>query len=188
MDVCYHLAACCYGGDDMDQECIFVLHEFMDGEARNWFCRHVLHTNRDKLYWTFKEVLIGLYNRFVNAVTMQEAHEAFRTAVYDAQMGIQTFYDDLVGHAQNMAVYLDEFTIRETFLDGIPAEMCHTLIRNDNLLLEVNTVTEFLAYAICYEQSARTATHYDQHSSHCTTGQRQPVKVGTFLVKRSKME
>ncbi|KAG6893978.1 hypothetical protein C0993_012606, partial [Termitomyces sp. T159_Od127] len=108
--------------------------------------------------------------------TMQEAHEAFRTAVYDAQMGIQTFYDDLVGHAQNMAVYLDEFTIRETFLDGIPAEMCHTLIRNDNLLLEVNTVTEFLAYAICYEQSARTATHYDQHSSHCTTGQRQPVK------------
>ncbi|KAG6864009.1 hypothetical protein C0993_009658 [Termitomyces sp. T159_Od127] len=149
--------ACCYGGDDMDQEHIFVLHEFMDGEARNWFRRHVLHTNRDKSYWTFKEVLIGLYNRFVNAATMQEAHEAFRTAVYDARTGIQTFYDDLVGHAQNMAVYPDEFTIRETFLDGIPAEMCRALICDNNLSPEVNTVTEFLA-------------------SRRATGQRQPVK------------
>ncbi|KAG6871151.1 hypothetical protein C0992_011612, partial [Termitomyces sp. T32_za158] len=145
MDVCYHLAVCCYSGDDMDQERIFVLHKFMDGEARNWFRRHVLHTNRDKSYWTFKEVLIGLYNRFVNAATMQEACEAFRTAVYDAQMGVQTFYDDLVGHAQNMAVYLDEFTIWETFLDGIPAEMHRALIPDDNLSPEVNTVTEFLA-------------------------------------------
>ncbi|KAG6898668.1 hypothetical protein C0995_008888 [Termitomyces sp. Mi166 len=73
MDVCYHLAACCYGGDDMDQERIFALHEFINGEAWNWFHRHVLHTNRDKQDWTFKEVLIRLYNRFVNVATMQEA-------------------------------------------------------------------------------------------------------------------
>ncbi|KAG6882803.1 hypothetical protein C0995_013719, partial [Termitomyces sp. Mi166 len=135
----------------MDQERIFVLHEFIDGEAQKWFCRHVLHTNWDKQDWTFKEVLIGLYNRFVNAATMQEAHEAFRTAVYDAQTGIQTFYDKLVGHAQNMAMYLDEFTIQETFLDGIPAEMRRVLIHDNNLSPEVNTVTEFLAYAIRYE-------------------------------------
>ncbi|KNZ74480.1 hypothetical protein J132_06829 [Termitomyces sp. J132] len=144
--------------------------------------------NRDKPYWTFKEVLIGLYNRFVKAATMQEACEAFRMTVYNARMGIQTFYDDLVGHAQNMAVYPDEFTIWETFLDGIPAEMRCALIHDDNLSPEVNTVTEFLAYAICYEQSAQTATHYDQRSSRHATGQHQPVKVGTFLAKRSEME
>ncbi|KAG6894035.1 hypothetical protein C0995_015250 [Termitomyces sp. Mi166 len=73
MDVCYHLAACCYGGDDMDQERIFALHEFINGEARNWFRCHILHTNKNKQDWTFKEVLIGLYNRFVNTATMQEA-------------------------------------------------------------------------------------------------------------------
>ncbi|KAG6870067.1 hypothetical protein C0995_015415, partial [Termitomyces sp. Mi166 len=145
MDICYHLAACCYGGDNMDYERIFVLHEFIDGEAWNWFRCHVLHTNRDKQDWTFKEVLIGLYNCFMNAATMQEAQEAFRTAVYDAQTGVQTFYKELIGHAQNMAMYPDEFTIRETFLDGIPAEMHCTLIRDDNLSPEVNTVTEFLA-------------------------------------------
>ncbi|KAG6885022.1 hypothetical protein C0995_009635, partial [Termitomyces sp. Mi166 len=34
MDICYHLAACCYGGDNMDQERIFVLHKFIDGEVQ----------------------------------------------------------------------------------------------------------------------------------------------------------
>ncbi|KAG6883802.1 hypothetical protein C0995_011505 [Termitomyces sp. Mi166 len=122
---------CCYGGDNMDQERIFVLHEFINEEAWNWFHHHVLHTNRDKQDWTFKEVLIGLYNRFMNMATMQEAQEAFRTAVYDAQTGVQTFYEELIGHAQNMAMYLDEFTIQEIFLDGIPAEMHCTLIEED---------------------------------------------------------
>ncbi|KAG6858790.1 hypothetical protein C0995_011265 [Termitomyces sp. Mi166 len=103
----------------MDQERIFVLHEFINGEAWNWFRCHVLHINQDKQDWIFKEVLIRLYNRFVNAATMQEACEAFRTAVYDTQTGVQTFHEELIGHAQNMAVYLDEFTIWETFLDGI---------------------------------------------------------------------
>ncbi|KAG6870559.1 hypothetical protein C0995_012212 [Termitomyces sp. Mi166 len=172
----------------MDQEHIFMLHEFIDGEVWNWFRCHVLHTNWNKQDWTFKEVLIGLYNRFVNAATMQEACEAFRTAVYDARTGVQTFYDELVGHAQNMAMYLDEFTIQETFLDGIPAEMHRALICDDNLSPKVNTVTKFLVYAICYEQSAHTATHYDQRSSCRTQGYHQPVKVGTFLAKRSEME
>ncbi|KAG6881969.1 hypothetical protein C0995_016436, partial [Termitomyces sp. Mi166 len=165
----------------MDQERIFVLHEFIDGEAQNWFHRHVLHTYWDKQDWTFKEVLIGLYNCFLNAAMMQEAQEAFRTAVYDAQTGVQTFYEELIGHAQN------KFTIWETFLDGIPAEMHCVLIRDDNLSPEV-TVTKFLAYVIRYKQSAHTAMHYDQRSSHHAQGHRQPVKVGTFLAKRSEME
>ncbi|KAG6859096.1 hypothetical protein C0995_011521, partial [Termitomyces sp. Mi166 len=87
-----------------------------------------------------------------------------------------------------MAMYLDEFTIWETFLDGIPAEMHRALIRNNNLSPEVNTVTKFLVYAIRYEQSARTAMHYDQHSSRHAQGHCQPVKVGTFLAKCSEMD
>ncbi|KAG6858303.1 hypothetical protein C0995_001054, partial [Termitomyces sp. Mi166 len=87
-----------------------------------------------------------------------------------------------------MAVYPDEFTIWKTFLDGIPAEMRRMLICDDNLSPEVNTVTEFLAYAIRYKQSAHTAMHYDQHSSRHAQGHHQPVKVGTFLAKRSEMD
>ncbi|KAG6870475.1 hypothetical protein C0995_012071, partial [Termitomyces sp. Mi166 len=85
-------------------------------------------------------------------------------------------------------MYLDEFIIWETFLDGIVAEMCCALIRNDNLSPEVNTVTEFLMDVIRYEQSARTAMHYNQRSSHRAQGHCQPVKVGTFLAKHSEMD
>ncbi|KAG6859212.1 hypothetical protein C0995_010639 [Termitomyces sp. Mi166 len=62
------------------------------------------------------------------------------------------------------------------------------LIHDNNLSPEVNTVTEFLAYAIRYEQSACTATHYDQHSSRHAQGHCQPVKVGTFLAKHSEID
>ncbi|KAG6870048.1 hypothetical protein C0995_015548, partial [Termitomyces sp. Mi166 len=66
--------------------------------------------------------------------------------------------------------------------------MHHTLIRDNNLSSEVNTVTEFLAYAIRYEQSAHTAMHYNQRSSRHAQGHCQPVKVGTFLAKHSEIE
>ncbi|KAG6884523.1 hypothetical protein C0993_010379 [Termitomyces sp. T159_Od127] len=92
-----------------------------------------------------------------------------------------------MGHAQNMAVYPDKYTIQETFLDGIPAEMWHALKCDDNLLLEVNTVTEYLAYAIWYEQSMWTADHYDQHSSQHMSNSCQLAKVETFLAIQSEM-
>ncbi|KAG6870754.1 hypothetical protein C0995_010945 [Termitomyces sp. Mi166 len=84
---------------------------------------------------------------------MQEAQEAFRTAVYDAQTGVQTFYKELIGHAQNMAMYPDEFTIQETFLDGIPAEMHRALIRDDNLSPEVNTQRTTISAALAVHKN-----------------------------------
>ncbi|KAG6895782.1 hypothetical protein C0995_012229 [Termitomyces sp. Mi166 len=52
-----------------------------------------------------------------------------------------------------MAMYLDEFTIWETFLDGIPAEMHRALICDNNLSPEVNTVTEILGSDVDCQQA-----------------------------------
>ncbi|KAG6805959.1 hypothetical protein H0H93_003756, partial [Arthromyces matolae] len=103
MDVCDHLAACKYGGDHMDRERVLVLPEFLKDEASNWFRRYVRHSNRAQRHWTFKEVIIGLYDRFVNPSTMQDARSAFLSASYSEKLGIQGFYDTLIDHAQNMA-------------------------------------------------------------------------------------
>lgn len=62
MDVCYHLAVCLYEGDCMDKEQIFILPEFLDGPAKRWFCHHVLYFNRARQHWTFKDVILKLYN------------------------------------------------------------------------------------------------------------------------------
>ena len=95
-----------------------------------------------------------------------------------------------------MAVYPDGYTMLETFLDGIPADMRRYLIREDGLSPEVNDVEEFVAYAIRYEQSLKTANHYEHRSRHKGGPRRLPPggtpsrgqHVGTFLAKKTDLD
>ncbi|KAG6840402.1 hypothetical protein H0H93_004663, partial [Arthromyces matolae] len=66
-----------YGGDRLEQERLLVLPEFLSGEARRWFRRYVRSWNRAQQHWTFKTAILGLYDRFVNPSTMQDARDAF---------------------------------------------------------------------------------------------------------------
>ena len=47
---------------------------------------------------------------------MQDAREGFRKVTHSAATGMQTFYDSLLDHAQNMAVLPDDYTLLEQFL------------------------------------------------------------------------
>jgi hypothetical protein len=98
-----------YGRTDRDREHVLHVPQSVDGEAKKWFNRHVLHVHRTQLTWSFKEVIIGLYDRFIHASMMQDAHAAFFAAHYSEEKGIQGFYDILVDHAQTMAVYPDTY-------------------------------------------------------------------------------
>ena len=79
---------------------------------------------------------------------------------------MQGFYEALLDKAQNIAVYLDEITIQEQFLKGIPHEMLMALIMDGGLSPEVNTVQEFVAKAQAYKSSVKTAAHYVGRSHH----------------------
>ncbi|KAF5381784.1 hypothetical protein D9615_005370, partial [Tricholomella constricta] len=159
-DVCVHLAACQYGGDERDRERVLVVPEFLRGEAKTWYQRHVVHVNRRQRHWTFEDVILGLYDRFVQPSTMQDAREDFYDATYNESIGVQGFYDELMDHAQNMAVFPDEYTVRDTFLEGIPKDMLVALIKEGGLSPEINTVDEFVSEAKAYESASKTAAHY----------------------------
>ncbi|KAG6914112.1 hypothetical protein DXG01_002367 [Tephrocybe rancida] len=168
--------------------------DFIKDEALKWYLRHVIHVNWNHLQWSFTDVVMGLYDRFVQPSTMQDAREAFRKAVYIIEDDVQGYYDSLLNHAQNMAEYPDEYTIREKFLDGIPSDMLIALIRDGGLSPEVNTVEDFVSEAKAYETSLKTATHYLECSTHVKTAQQAPSAtqlpngiVGTVLVKQAEL-
>lgn len=71
------LSSLSYEEDCIDREGICVLPEFLDGPAKQWFRHHVLHFNKARQHWTFKDVIFKLYNQFVSTSTMQDAQEAF---------------------------------------------------------------------------------------------------------------
>ncbi|KAG6904843.1 hypothetical protein DXG01_006758 [Tephrocybe rancida] len=125
---------------------------------------------------------------------MQDTCEVFRNAAYIAEDGVQGYYDSLLNHAQNMAVYPDEYTIHKKFLDGIPSNMLIALIHNGGLSPEVNTVEDFVSEAKAYETSLKMATHYLEHRTRAKTAQQTPSAtqppnriVGTVLVKQAEL-
>ncbi|KAG6895554.1 hypothetical protein C0992_000656 [Termitomyces sp. T32_za158] len=188
MDVCNHLAACQYGGDWLDREQVFILPEFPEGPAKNWFRHHVLYYNCARQQWMFKDVILELYNQFVSASTMQEAWEVFIATVYTNKLGVQGFYDTLIDHTQNMSIYPDNWVMIDTFLRGIPDAMRESHICNDGLSPEVNTMEEFVAHALQYKQAHKIAKHFEMHRSKTWVVTRaEPQKVGTFWARRKEV-
>jgi hypothetical protein len=49
---------------------------------------------------------------------MQDVKENFRKTRYTTATGVQGFYNALLEHAQNMAIYPDSYTIMEEFMGG----------------------------------------------------------------------
>jgi hypothetical protein len=148
-----------YGGRDRERERVLTTLEFLDGEARKWFHRHVVHIRRSRLDWTFEDVIIGLYDRFVHPSTMQDARQDFLRAKYTPDTGIQGYYDTLMDYAQNMVIYPDDYQIMEKFIRGIPADIREKIF-DCGLSLEVNTIDDLVACAKAVEISQKTAEYY----------------------------
>jgi len=73
-----------YGGDNCDKKRVLSTLEFLDGEAHKWYHRHVVNVHHAHLCWTFEEVIMGLYNQFVQPSTMQDTHKEFLSTSYNA--------------------------------------------------------------------------------------------------------
>ncbi|KAF5370233.1 hypothetical protein D9615_010059 [Tricholomella constricta] len=156
------LAVSQFGGAEHNQERVLITSEFLDGEARKWYNRHVIHVNREKQSWTFEDVILGLYDRFVLPSTMQDARNDFNAVTYSASKGIQGLYDDLVDHAMNMAARTDDWTFLEKFLKTLPREMRKALF-DDGLSPKINMAQEFLAVGLAHQATQKTADYFERN-------------------------
>jgi hypothetical protein len=95
---------------------------------------------------------------------MQDACTAFEAAAYSDALGVQGFYNTLIDHAQNMAVYLDVYTLMDKFVEGIPTTMREKVFYN-GLSPKVNTIDDFVADAKSIETSWKTVDHYNHKVS-----------------------
>uniref|UniRef100_A0A8H8CD88 CCHC-type domain-containing protein n=1 Tax=Psilocybe cubensis TaxID=181762 RepID=A0A8H8CD88_PSICU len=169
-DLCSKMAVRQLGGPKNDLMRRMILPEYLDGDAKFFYNHHVANINRQKKHWTFEEVILALYERFVHPTSMQDAREAFRTATFNPKKGVQAFYDTILEHAQNMYKYPDQYSILEVFLSGIPRAMRSHLIRNDGLSPEVNSVDEFVGLAKLYEECQKTNAYYQRHGRDVSGG------------------
>ena len=129
---------------------------WLEDEALEWYNG----SNWAITYWTFCDIIEGLYDRFIHASSIQDVREGFRRVTYSPTAGIQSFYDTLLDHAQNMSVYPDDYSILEQFLTGIPDWMATKMFEDFRFLPESNTLDDFVAMAKAIEQRGKTKTYY----------------------------
>lgn len=189
LDVAAYMASSQMGGGNRDREQVLVATEFLTGKAKDWSRTYIMNPRRPQQQWTLFDVVMGLYDWFVQASSMQDAQDAFHQAQYTAKTGVQGFYDTLIEHAQNMYVYPDEYTLRDKFLDGLPSEMAESLFIHYGMVPAINTLEEFVAQARVYKTLHHTAEHYraQKRRSQQPTADKpkaaQPVHTGMQAAK-----
>jgi len=157
------------GNANTDRVRLLTLLEYLDGTALTWFNNHVLNSKRTVVHWTFCDAITALYDRFVLPSMMHEARESFRNVKYTTQMGVQGFYDELVQHGSNMAVYPDQHTMLEEFLKGIPYDMRTRCFKEFGLNPESNDLDDFVSTALRIEHGNRVDAYYNTIARSKTT-------------------
>lgn len=172
-----YLQASQYGGPERDGECVLAVAEFLGPNPKRWYNRKVHSVRRTQLTWTFEEVIVAMYTRYVHPSSMQDARVAFEATRYNPAEGVQAFYETLQDHAENMRTYPDEYSMMDAFLKGIPSEMTQEMIMN-GYNPEMHTVDDFLTEAIAIETAKKTAANYRSRSrtTAATPAAAQPRK------------
>ena len=146
---------------------------------------------RTKTNWTFEEVIIGLFNRFVLPMVMQDTSEAFFNTKYTSDKGVQGFYDEIMDHAQNMADYPHHHMVRDVFVRGLPDKIRSKLFDN-GLNVEYTHLDTFVREAKAKELADKMASYYNRKNAiqakDVADHKPTTVKVGTTLIAKSALQ
>ena len=109
-----------------------LLLDYLDGPAHKWMLRHVINMNQGIEHWQFKDVIHGLYDRFVYPSSMQDACEGLNKVEYFLKEEIQGLFDLMQEYAGGMAIYPDDCTLLLIFLDKIPSYIITQLLNTNS--------------------------------------------------------
>jgi hypothetical protein len=64
-------------GAEYDEECIVYVPMYLEGDTLSWFNDNIDGFHRQQEYWTFKEVITGLYDCFIFCAATCDASDKF---------------------------------------------------------------------------------------------------------------
>jgi hypothetical protein len=82
-------------GPELDSDRMEFTAMFLENTALTWFEDSVDGAYRQRTAWTFKEVITGLYDRFVHENATHSATDKFWHIEYNAEEGVMSYYHKL---------------------------------------------------------------------------------------------
>ncbi|KAF5378265.1 hypothetical protein D9615_008695 [Tricholomella constricta] len=152
------------GGQDRERERISYAGMYLKGAAAVWFTDNVDGIHRRRRDWTFKDVITGLYDRFIHEASLQDAYVGFERAVYSADGGINEFFHQLKRYAERMVMPPDPYTFKRRFMTGIPRYLRKEIL-NRGFTAETSRMREILEAGLKIEQANRVLRGYDDYEA-----------------------
>jgi len=80
-----------YTGPECEHDCIMLTAMYLDERAKTWFNNNVKGVNHWRRVWTFKDIITGLYDRFIHESSIQDATQKFYSVKYTTDGGVFRF-------------------------------------------------------------------------------------------------
>ncbi len=159
------------GGQERDEERLFILDSLLDGKAKQWFQYRL--DQHDKSTPTFLEMIIDIYNHFIHDSALQDARQAFKDAKWeDANESVEGWKDLIKQLVDDMDIQPDEYSIKSKFMEGLPRHI-QTWIFTDKMSVKYNDLEELyqarldVEYALRAERRfAKSAKAYKSMDDH----------------------
>jgi len=106
-------------GVDKDMDRILVTVMTLRGRAEHWFSQEVEHPRHIICDWTFESMVIALYRTFIATATSQKAMQHYMNIKYTQEVGITTFYSELLQWAGQLAEYPDVYSFKRRIFGSL---------------------------------------------------------------------
>ncbi|KAJ7147093.1 hypothetical protein C8R43DRAFT_953289 [Mycena crocata] len=170
-----------------------LVHSFqLTGAAKQWYETEVnvagKHFAVGRLAdWlrVYLEMLLEMFDRFVDTAAVQHATEKFWHTKYSPDIGVTGFYNELMAATNRMIQRPDSFTFKNQFMTRLPEKMVRWLIARD-VTAEYTGIRVILQMAVNYEWQEAVLKRYT--SGRANGGDSRRAGAGYTPPSRSKEE
>lgn len=141
---------------DRDGDRILVAGSCLKSRAERWFNHEVERPHRMVRYWTFEDVVLGLYRAFVTTATTQQAVHKYAQIRYSKEDGVHGFYRELLLWAGRLAQYPDPYSFRRRLFTGLPADIRLHVALYKGVSAENSSMQDIVHHAREYEKIQAT--------------------------------
>ena len=117
---------------------------YLEGIAAKWYDQEVESPDRHIDYWSFKDLICGLFKRFIHEAATQQAVTNYNCTCYSAKKGVLAFFNNMKWHAHHMVEPPDNYLFRRKFIRGLPHAIVKTVLEAREVAAEHSTMDEIL--------------------------------------------
>ncbi|KAJ7149894.1 hypothetical protein C8R43DRAFT_951854 [Mycena crocata] len=148
-----------YAGPEHDQTRLDIHMFYFTGPAKVWVENNV-NGMGNKKKWTHLQVIMAIYEQFIDTTAVQEATATFWSTKYSPELGPGYFYNELFRAANRMVKRPDSYTFKNQFIARLPEDMADELV-DRNITAEYSSMNQVLEGTLSIELLAAPKSKED---------------------------